>query len=67
MRAPQNRWQAFLIHLGISTVIFLILLYFIVFHWYPHPFFAKGGGWQGVRLITGVDLVLGPFTHPGCL
>lgn len=61
MRAPHNRWQAFLIHLGLSTVIFLVLLYFIVFHWYPYPFFATDGGWQGVRLITGVDLILGPM------
>jgi hypothetical protein len=61
MRAPQNRWQAFLVHLGLSTVIFLVLLYLIVFHWYPQPYFATDGGWQGVRLITGVDLVLGPL------
>jgi hypothetical protein len=61
MRAPQTRWQAFLIHFGLSAVIFLVLLYLIVFHWYPFPFFATDGGWQGVRLITGVDLVLGPL------
>ena len=61
MRIPQNRWQAFLVHLGLSTVIFLVLLYLIVFHWYPQPYFATDGGWQGVRLITGVDLVLGPL------
>lgn len=61
MRAPQNRWQAFLVHLGLSAVIFLVLLYLIVFHWYPQPYFTTDGGWQGVRLITGVDLVLGPL------
>lgn len=55
-----NRWQAFLIHLGLSTVIYLVLLYHIVFVWYPQPYFSADGGWQGVRLITGVDLVLGP-------
>lgn len=60
MRTPQTRWGAFLIHLGISAVIFLVLLYFIVFHWYPQPFFSKDGGWEGVQLITGVDLILGP-------
>lgn len=61
MHAPQTRWGAFLIHLGLSAIIFLVLLYFIVFHWYPQPFFATDGGWEGVRLITGVDLVLGPM------
>jgi len=55
-----NRWQAFLIHLGLSTVIYVVLLYLIVFVWYPQPYFSADGGWQGVRLITGVDLVLGP-------
>ena len=61
MRTPRNRWQAFLVHLGLSAVIFLVLLYLIVFHWYPLPYFAYDGGWQGVRLITGVDMVLGPL------
>ena len=48
------------IHFGISFVIFLVLLYFVIFHWYPTPFFTTDGGWQGIRLIVLVDLVLGP-------
>lgn len=55
-----TKTKAFLIHLGISTVIYLVLLYLIVFIWYPQPFFAADGGWQGIRLVTGVDMVLGP-------
>jgi hypothetical protein len=55
-----TRTRAFLIHLGISVLIYLVLLYLIVFIWYPQPFFAADGGWQGVRLVTGIDLVLGP-------
>lgn len=58
---PKTRWQAFSIHLGICAAIYIVLLYFIWFHWYPHPYFAADGGWQGIRLITGVDLILGPF------
>jgi len=57
---PANRWQAFLIHLGISAVLYVGLLYLIFFHWYPQPYFAVDGGWEGVQIITGVDLVLGP-------
>lgn len=57
---PANRWQAFLIHLGICAVLFVVLLYLIVFHWYPQPYFAADGGWQGIQIITGVDLILGP-------
>ena len=55
-----TRIQAFLIHLGISALIYLVLLYLIVFIWYPQPFFADDGGWQGVRLVTGIDMILGP-------
>ncbi len=56
-----SRQKAFFSHLGISLVIFLVVLYFIVFEWYPQPFFSTDGGWQGVRLIAAVDLVLGPL------
>jgi len=56
-----SRKQAFLSHLGLSIIIFLVVLYFIVFHWYPQPFFTTDGGWQGVRLIAAVDIVLGPL------
>lgn len=56
-----TRWKAFLIHLGLSAILYVVLLYLIVFLWYPQPYFAADGGWQAVRLITGVDLVLGPM------
>lgn len=56
-----TRIKAFLIHLGISGLIFLGLLYLIVFIWYPQPYFAADGGWQGIRLVTGIDMVLGPL------
>lgn len=55
-----NRFGAFAVHLGISLVIFFILGYLIVFHWYPDFFFASDGGWQGIRIVALVDLVLGP-------
>lgn len=55
-----NRFGAFAVHLGISLVIFVILGYFILFHWYPDFFFTSDGGWQGIRIVAFVDLVLGP-------
>ena len=55
------RVRAFLIHLAISFVIFLVLAYMIVVYWYPLPFFHTDGGWQGFRIIVGVNLVLGPL------
>ena len=56
-----TRSKAFLIHLGISAVIFGVLLYLIVFIWYPQPYFAADGGWQGIRLVGAIDMVLGPL------
>ncbi len=61
MHKPVTRWQAFLIHLGISLIIFLVLAWIIVKIWYPFPYFSYDGGWQGIRIIAGVDLVLGPL------
>lgn len=56
-----SKFKAAGIHLYISSVIFLILAYFIVFRWYPMPYFTADGGWQGIRLVALIDLVLGPF------
>jgi len=56
----QAKLHAFGIHFSLSLIIFFFLLYFIVFEWYPFPFFSTDGGWQGIRIIAGVDLVLGP-------
>lgn len=52
--------QASAIHLGISLLIFLGILYVIAVHWYPEPFFSAGGGWKGIKIMAAVDLVLGP-------
>lgn len=56
-----GRIGAFLIHLGISLLIFAVLAPLIVYVWYPDFFFASDGGWQGIRIIVLVDLVLGPL------
>ena len=55
------RVRAFLIHLAISFAIFLVLAYLIFVYWYPLPFFHTDGGWQGFRIVVGVNLVLGPL------
>jgi len=56
-----TRLKAFASHLGISLVIFLAILSTLIFAWFPPPFFTSDGGWQGIRIIAGVDLVLGPL------
>lgn len=58
---PRSRIQAFLIHLSISIGIFLVLLSFILLKWYPSLYFSYDGGWRGIRLVAGIDLVLGPL------
>jgi hypothetical protein len=55
-----SKLQATAIHLGLSAVAFCVVLYFIVVEWYPQPWFSLDGGWQGVRIMIVVDLVLGP-------
>ncbi|NKC00982.1 MAG: hypothetical protein GKR90_21150 [Pseudomonadales bacterium] len=55
-----SRFRAAGIHLGLSFLIFLVLAYLIVFTWYPGVFFDTDGGWRGMRIIIGVDLILGP-------
>jgi len=56
-----TKLRAFLIHLGISLTVFGALAYLVVEVWYPDFFFETDGGWQGLRLLLGVDLVLGPL------
>lgn len=56
-----SRYKAFGIHLCISLVIFIALSAVILWRWYPDYFFDLDGGWEGLRLILGVDLVLGPL------
>ncbi len=60
LHLPPNRWQAFAIHLAISGFIFLCLLSVIMCIWFPGVFMQMGG-WQGVKIVASVDLVLGPL------
>ena len=56
-----SRFKAFFYHFLISFLVFLVLLYLILIVWYPDFFFAIDGGWEGMRIIIGVDLILGPI------
>ena len=55
------RIKAFSIHLALSLVVLFVLLFLIYKVWYPQPFFSGDGGWQGIRLVAGVDIILGPL------
>jgi hypothetical protein len=56
-----NRWNAFAIHLTVSIIVFLGLLGFVVTAWYPGILFSVDGGWNGLKLVIGVDVILGPL------
>ena len=49
------------VHLSLSLLVFVYLVYQIYYNWYPQPYFAIDGGWQGIQIIAAVDLVLGPL------
>lgn len=58
--ADVTRKQAFLMHLTISMAVFLVLLYLIIFRWYPSYYFHVDGGYRGIATLFFVDVVLGP-------
>ncbi len=61
LRPASFRWQAFGIHLAISLVILGIMLYVLLVHWFPGFLFETDGGWQALKVIAAVDIVLGPL------
>lgn len=53
--------RASLLHLAISATVVGAVLAVIFFLWYPAPFFQVVGAWAPVKVMIGVDLVLGPL------
>jgi hypothetical protein len=60
-RFPRNRHTAAALHFALSCMIFSILIALLLLLWYPSPWFSASGGWQGLKLVAAVDLVLGPL------
>ena len=56
-----TRWKAFALHLVLSALVAGVVVGLVVFLWYPPPFFAAMGGAVLLRLLIGVDVVLGPL------
>jgi hypothetical protein len=57
----KTKVKATAVHFSLSAAVFAYLAYQIYYNWYPQPYFEIDGGWQGIRLVTAVDLVLGPL------
>ncbi len=56
-----NRWQAAGLHLVLSVLIAAALFVLVLALWYPEPYFAAMGGATLLRLLIGVDVILGPL------
>ena len=54
-----TRSGAFAIHLLLSALLLCVLLAIIFFVWYPYELIFAGGV-EGLKILMGVDLVLGP-------
>lgn len=55
-----TKTRAFLIHFSLSFLIFSVLFFILYYLWFPGDYFMLDGGWQGIKLIAAIDLVLGP-------
>ena len=56
-----SRGRAFVTHLLSSAAIVSAVCVLVFFLWYPHPYFRISGAWNPLRVLIGVDLVLGPL------
>lgn len=56
-----SRYRASFYHFLISLAVFILLAYLVLFDWYPGFFYTIDGGWEGMRILIGVDLILGPL------
>jgi len=52
--------KAFAIHLALSILIFSSLVFVMLMWWFPGELFFLDGGWQGLKIVALIDLVLGP-------
>lgn len=57
----KSRLKAAAIHFTCSLIIVTIFVLILIKLWYPTPFFSASGGWQGLKIIALVDLILGPL------
>lgn len=64
---PVPRWlavsrvRAFLTHTFGSAAVVGIVFLAVFYLWYPRPYFELAGTWHPLRVLIGVDLVLGPL------
>ena len=55
------RLSAMAIHAMISAIVFVATAAILIFLFFPSIHFQINGGWQGLRLMFAIDLILGPL------
>ncbi|MEM6986629.1 MAG: hypothetical protein AAF499_08825 [Pseudomonadota bacterium] len=58
---PYSRFAVVGTHFLISAIVLGGLLLVMLLWWYPNGLFQVAGGWQGIRILAPIDLVLGPL------
>lgn len=61
MHLPQRKITATAIHFLLSAVIFSSFILILKTAWYPEPHFTASGGWQGLKIVAFIDVILGPL------
>ena len=56
-----SKSRAFMIHLSASAIIVGIVCILIFFVWYPQPYFDIVGAGSVLKILIGVDLIVGPL------
>jgi hypothetical protein len=56
-----NRYKAALLHLSGSACVLLSAFLLVKCVWYPGKLFSVAAGGELMRLLAGVDLILGPL------
>ena len=59
MKLPSVK-QAVAWHFSISLAVFAVLVFLMMKIWYPGDLFFMDGGWEGLKIIAPIDLILGP-------
>ncbi|MBL7004479.1 MAG: hypothetical protein ISR69_10675 [Gammaproteobacteria bacterium] len=57
----KSKLLAALIHITLSLVIFITFFGLLIFFWFPEPYFTASGGWQGLKIVAFIDIILGPL------
>ncbi|MGI9259800.1 MAG: TfpX/TfpZ family type IV pilin accessory protein [Gammaproteobacteria bacterium] len=55
-----SKRNAFLLHLSVSALVVGAICAVIFYFWYPAPYFDAKGAGGVLRVLVGVDLILGP-------